>query len=199
MLEKSEGDLLHKPPRKLGKDRLVDKKLLLFAYFFLGVFESFFSICMFFVYLYTHGGYRPSEIFLAYEKWQPGYMGKFFNKKDLDNLHFTAQTVTFVSLVMVQTFGNVFITRTRKLSLWQSFPVHKAHKNLWLFAAQFVSVAFMLLVVYVPFFNHLFNTRHVPVEFYFIPLGFCFIFIFADEFRKFMVRRRVKIFVKTAW
>ena len=37
MLEKSEGDLLKKPPRKVCQDRLVDMKLLLFSYFFLGV------------------------------------------------------------------------------------------------------------------------------------------------------------------
>ena len=46
MLEKSEGDLLQRPPRKIGRDRLVDLKLLLFSYFFLGVFESFFSKLM---------------------------------------------------------------------------------------------------------------------------------------------------------
>ena len=43
MLEKSEGDIIEKASRVVGRDHLVDKKLLLYAYSFLGVFESAFS------------------------------------------------------------------------------------------------------------------------------------------------------------
>ena len=151
MLEKSEGDILEKPPRVVGRDHLVDKKLLLYAYFFLGVFESAFSIVMYFLYLGLYGKFSPGQIFLAYDKWTEGYCGR--SQSELQQFQNVAQTVTFATLVIVQTFGNVFITRTHKFSLWQSLPVLKAHRNLWLFLAQFSSIALMLIIIYVPFFN----------------------------------------------
>ena len=151
MLEKSEGDILEKPPRVVGRDHLVDKKLLLYAYFFLGVFESAFSIIMYFLYLGVYGSFSPSQIFLAFDKWQDGYCGH--SQADLQNFQNVGQTVTFATLVIVQTFGNVYITRTHKFSLIQSLPVRKAHRNLWLFLAQFSSIALLLIIIYVPFFN----------------------------------------------
>ena len=200
MLEKSEGDIMLKPPRVLGRDHLVDRKLLLFAYFFLGVFESLFSNCMFFLYLYMYGGYQPKEIFFSFEEWKPCYKGRFCGRdEDFANLVYVGQTVSFVSLVMIQTFGNVFITRTHILSIVQSNPLLKRHRNLWIFVAQLVTVIFMILIVFVPFINSIFNTRQIPVEFYFIPLGFCAVFITLDELRKMFIRRGVKFFTSTAW
>ena len=200
MLEKSEGDLLKKPPRKVGRDRLVDMKLLLFSYFFLGVFESFFSNFMYFFYLHFYGGFAPNQVFFAFDKWTTFVNTSRFNTtQKLNDLQFTGQTVSFVSLVMVQTFGNVYITRSHYLSLWESFPLFKAHRNVWLFVAQVVAVGLMLLVIYLPFCNEIFNTRPIPVEYYFYPLLFCLLFISLDELRKFLVRRKIKLFVRTAW
>ena len=196
----SEGDILEKPPRVVGRDRLVDKKLLLYAYFFLGVFESTFSIIMYFLYMYMYGGFNPGQIFLAYDKWDTtsnGYLSK--SASELQSIQNAAQTVTFATLVIIQTFGNVFITRTHKLSLFRSLPVLKSFRNLWIFVAQFVSIAFMILVIYLPFVNSLFKTAPIPVEFYFIPLGFCVVFIALDEIRKLFFRRGINPCYATAW
>ena len=197
MLEKSEGDILEKAPRVVGRDHLVDKKLLLYAYFFLGVFESAFSMIMYFLYLSMHGGFAPSQVFFAYDKWDNGYLNRTVD--ELQHYQNTGQTVTFATLVIIQTFGNVYITRTHKLSLFKSLPVLKAHRNLWLFLAQFGSIAFMILVIDVPFCNSIFKTSPIPVEFYFIPLAFCVIFIAIDEVRKLLFRRGVNPFASTAW
>jgi sodium/potassium-transporting ATPase subunit alpha len=223
MLEKSEGDILLKPPRVVGRDHLVDKKLLLYAYFFLGVFESFFSILMYFLFMGVYGGLGPNQVFLAYDKWDTkcvlssGSLNSTMDSlsnftiaaanncyfghsgESLQNLQNVGQTVTFATLVIVQTFGNVFITRTHKLSLFQSLPVLKEHRNLWIFLGQFSSIAFMIFVIYVPFCNTVFKTAPIPVMFYFIPLGFCVIFIGLDELRKLLYRHNVKPFSTTAW
>ena len=220
MLEKGEGDILLKPPRVVGRDHLVDKKLLLYAYFFLGVFESFFSMLMYFLYMGIHAGLSPDKVFLAYDKWDTTcvlsspylntttnsttssyknncYYGK--SGTDLQNYQNVGQTVTFATLVIVQTFGNVFITRTHKLSVFTSFPTRKAFRNLWVFLAQFSSIIFMIFVIYVPFCNSVFKTAPIPVEFYFIPLAFCIVFIGLDELRKLLYRRDIKPFSTTAW
>ena len=144
MMEKSEGDLMNKPPRNLQRARLVDAKLLFFAYFFLGIFESFFSMCMYFLYLgWKTDATGPFEcsldkIFFSFNETLPCDKSFVFqNNTKIPNDHYiskdfylqTGQTVTFVTLVMVQTFGNIFITRTHYLSLFQSFPLGKKHRN----------------------------------------------------------------------
>jgi len=200
MFEKTEGELLLKPPRRVGIDHLFDRKLLSFGYFFLGALEAVFSMFLFFLYLYLYGGFAPSEVFLAFDKWAPGYQGRFINNTvGLNDLVYSAQTVTFVALVMMQTFGNLFITRAHYLSLWSSFPLRKNHRNLWLFGAQAVSVILMLVMIYIPFINDIFLTRPIPVQFYFYPVACSVVFIVLDEIRKLLVRKNVSFFVKTAW
>ena len=225
MMEKSEGDLLKKPPRKIGKDRLVDIKLLLTAYFFLGIFESFFQNFVFFLHLYRYGNFLPKDVFGAYSKWNVNYQGSnnntlfanntryyYFDKKtnhtqydfdqattDFNDLFYQAQTCSFVTLVMLQTFVNVYVTRTRKLSLFQSLPFLKAHRNFFQIGSQFVSLALLLLLVYLPFINSIFLTRPVPVEYYFYPLAYGLFFVGVDELRKFFLRKNISFFVKTAW
>ena len=100
---------------------------------------------------------------------------------------------------MMQTFGNLFITRAHFLSLWTSFPLRKNHRNLWLFGSQAVSVILMLVMVYIPFINDIFLTRPIPVQYYFYPVAFSVVFIALDEIRKLLVRKNVGLFVKTAW
>ena len=204
MLEKSEGNIMYKMPRVVGRDHLVDWRLLLYAYFFLGIFESTLSIFMFFFYLNMYGGLKPSQVFFAYDKWNTScvlsnttignatltyscYYG--YNGTDLKILQNVGQTVTFVTLVILQTFGNVFITRTHRLSLFQSFPLFKEYRNWWLFVAQFISVILMLFVIYVPWCNSVFDTAPIPIVFYFIPLCFCVCFITLDEIRKLILRQ----------
>ena len=225
MMEKSEGDLLKKPPRKIGKDRLVEKKLLLTAYFFLGIFESFFQNFMFFLHLYRYGNFLPKDVFGAYSKWQVTYQGSnnntlfanntkyyFLNSKtnqteynidqatsDFNDLFYQAQTVSFVTLVMLQTFVNVYVTRTRRLSLFQSLPFLKAHRNILQIGSQLFALTVLLLLVYLPFINNIFLTRPVPVEYYFFPIAYGLLFLSIDELRKFLLRKNIYFFVRTAW
>jgi len=200
MFEKTEGELLLKPPRRVGIDHLFDRKLLSFGYFFLGALEAVFSMFLFFLYLYVHGGFAPSEVFLAFDKWAPGYQGRYINDTvGLNDLVYSAQTVTFVALVMMQTFGNLLITRAHYLSLWSSFPLRKNHRNLWLFGAQGVSIVLTLAVIYIPFINDVFLTRPIPFQYYFYPVACSVVFIVLDEIRKLLVRKNVSFFVKTAW
>ncbi len=197
MLEKSEGHLLSLPPRVVGRDRLADKKLLAFAYGFLGVFECFFSLIMFFSYMYRYANLEPKDLFFAFNNWSDGYKG--YTIAQLNNFLYTGQTVTFVALVMVQTFGNVYMTRTARLSIFQSLPFLKKFRNLWQIGAQASSVVIMMLMIYVPFIQTIFFASPIPVEYYFLPLGFCVLFVAMDEIRKLLYRKGIPFFVRTAW
>uniref|UniRef100_A0A915JUU2 Cation-transporting P-type ATPase C-terminal domain-containing protein n=1 Tax=Romanomermis culicivorax TaxID=13658 RepID=A0A915JUU2_ROMCU len=62
----------HRPPRNSKTDRLVNWKVILFTYGFIGTIES---IIAFFMYFYTMylGNVPPSKLLFAYEKYGEEY------------------------------------------------------------------------------------------------------------------------------
>jgi len=69
MYEEGESDLLKRPPRRVGRDYLVDWKLFCQAYLFLGILETFFAHLFFFIYMQSEWGIPPSLLWLAFNKW----------------------------------------------------------------------------------------------------------------------------------
>jgi sodium/potassium-transporting ATPase subunit alpha len=201
MVEKPEKDLMLEPPRRVKKDHLVDFKLLFHAYFFIGLMEAFFSHFMYFLYLYWYGGFSPSDVFLAFDKWNVADNATYHNytSDQLNEFLYTGQSITFISLVIMQVFGNLYATRTNYLSFFKSLPVMKKNRNIFMFVAQIISLVFMILTIFLPFVNSLFKTRQVPVQFFFIPIVFALVIFAADEFRKFLVRRKILYMHKIAW
>ncbi|RIB24813.1 hypothetical protein C2G38_1997693 [Gigaspora rosea] len=198
MYEKAEKDVLTRPPRNPKKSTLVDWKLLVHAYLFLGMIEAFFSHVMYFHYMQLYGGFSASDLLFAYDKWTDGY--KNYTQDQLNEFMYTGQCVLFVSLVVMQSCGNVFATRTRYLSLFQHLPIKQRSKNYYIFAAQVGSILLACFVIYTPGINESLNTRPIPVEFWFFPLVFAVTIVIVDEIRKFFVRRRSpSFFYKLAW
>jgi len=195
--EKAEANLMLKKPRSITNDRLVNYKLLLQAYGFIGMMEATAAFGMYFFYIGYYGGIPPQDLFLLYNGWTSGFHGK--SDTELCNILYHAQTIYFVTLVITQ-FGNLHATRTRYLSWFQHNPFKKESRNLYLFLAMFCSLSLALLIVYIPFFNSLFNTRPIAAQFWFIPIAFAIIVFTADELRKLFCRKFDGWFTKyIAW
>eukprot|EP00026_Physarum_polycephalum_P002073 Phypoly_transcript_02077.p1 GENE.Phypoly_transcript_02077~~Phypoly_transcript_02077.p1 ORF type:complete len:897 (+),score=112.36 Phypoly_transcript_02077:167-2692(+) len=143
--EKPESDLMTRPPKNKNKDKLVNWKLLVQAYLVTGNLETFFAFLSFFLYMQWYGNIAPNQLFLAFNKWTDGYLGK--SQDELNNLLNTAQTVFFVTLVLMQ-FGNLHSIRTRHLSWFQQNPFKKETRNLYLFGAMCISTILLILAVY---------------------------------------------------
>ncbi|BEI88802.1 uncharacterized protein CcaverHIS019_0201640 [Cutaneotrichosporon cavernicola] len=190
--EKPEAGLLTRRPRDTKKDKLVDWKLLLHAYGFLGVLESLAAMSMAFWYLQRRG-YAFSHIALAFGGLP----------EDVDPIKFNeqvnvAQSVYFFTLVFMQ-FGNLLATRTRRLSFFQHPPWGET-ANWYILPAMAFSLVFLFFLSYPPFFQSALLTRGVPVEYIFIPITFGIGLLFLDEARKFCVRKWPKGFLaKIAW
>lgn len=183
-LEKPETGLLQRKPRNVKKDRLVNWKLLLQAYGFLGVLETLCAMSMSFWYLKRHG-VPFSTLFLGFGNW-PGLT---------DELLFTAQSVYFFTLVIMQ-WGNLFATRGRRLSIFQHTPA----SNWYVFPAADMALVLAIFFSYVPWFQKVFQTRPIPVEFFFIPITFGLGLLFLDEMRKYLVRAYPGSFIdRMAW
>jgi len=183
-LEEPEHGLLLRKPRNVKTDRLVDWRLLLQAYGFLGILESLCACSMSFWYLQSKG-VPFSSLVLGYGNWP-------LLTDDLNN---EAQSVYFFTLVLMQ-WGNLFATRCRRLSTFQHSPT----RNIYVFLAPIAALCIGIFFCYVPWFQKTFQTHRIPVKFFFIPLTFGLSLFILDELRKYVVRTYPKsILARVAW
>jgi sodium/potassium-transporting ATPase subunit alpha len=183
--EKAEADLMERKPRSVTREKLVNPQLLLHAYFFTGIYETVAAMVMYFYYMGVYAGIPGTSLLFAFNQFNDGYYG--LSGSELLNHLYTAQSIYFVTLVIVQC-GNLFATRTRRLSFFQQPPWKRECRNLYLFVAVIISIVVALLIIHIPFFNNTFNTRPIPVQFWFIPIGWALLYICIDEIRKFFAR-----------
>ncbi|ORY10679.1 hypothetical protein BCR34DRAFT_625171 [Clohesyomyces aquaticus] len=189
--EKSEADLLRRPPRNPKKDRLVDPKLIFHAYFLVGLLERFISFAMAFWYM-ERKGVPFSAMWLKYDpQYDPDYVTAVANE---------ASSIYFVNLVVTQLF-NLLATRTRRLSLFQQPPIfNKDTQNLFLFPAMIFAIVIVFIFCYTPGLQRTIATTTVPVEHFSLPVTFGLGLLCLDEGRKYAVRTWPKgFFVKIAW
>ncbi|KAJ1965983.1 hypothetical protein GGI12_000414 [Dipsacomyces acuminosporus] len=198
MYEAPESDIMCRAPRNPKKDHLVNLKFFLHAYCFIGVFEALFAHIIFFIYMGWYGGFSPSQLFLAFDKWTlGGFGGK--DQDTLNSLLSTGECVYFLSLVIMQ-WGNMFGTRTRRLSVFQQNPLWGPTRNLRLLISIPFTLGIVFIFCYIPKFQNIFGTAQIPVAFFFIPIPFAFVILFIDEIRKVVVRARPTGFLaKYAW
>ena len=184
VFEREEEDLLSRQPRNYNH-HIVDIGLFLNTFLFLGILETLFTYTSFFVYLKWFGGINLDQLFFLYET-NNTVLAKH---KRGEQLLTSAQTCAFVSIVIMQSVGALFATRTRMLSIFKSFPLFRNFRNLNLFYSIFVAITIMFFVIYLPVFNESFSTTPIPYQFYLIPLGYSIIIIMLDEIRKLILRK----------
>ncbi|KAJ1967195.1 hypothetical protein IWQ62_002007 [Dispira parvispora] len=220
MYEGPERNLLKLAPRDPNHDHLVNKRLLGHAYLFAGIMEAFFGHCMYFHYMSTYAGLSTGDLFFAFDKWRDGYHG--YTAEQLADFQYTGQCIMFISLVMCQCFGNMLSIRTRYLSLLDHppFPLNylmrlwkrhakaessdshaqsKLNGNPLMLIGWACSIGLAIIIVYLPFINHTFNTRPIPAAYFFMPVGYAMGMLLLDELRKWGVRRGVRWLSAIAW
>ncbi|KAG2186399.1 hypothetical protein INT43_002837, partial [Umbelopsis isabellina] len=186
VFEGPESDLMLRPPRNPKKDKLVSWSLLGQAYLFMGMMEMICAHSMFFFYMYKYAGIPLHRLAYCYENWADGFMG--YSIGELNNFVNVGQSIYFVTLVMLQLFGNLFASRTRRLSVLQKNPFWGPSRNLRIPIAMCISIAIVVIVLYVPFFNNVFQTARIPIEFWFIPIPLAIGMLVMDEIRKLICR-----------
>ncbi|KAK7053708.1 calcium ATPase [Favolaschia claudopus] len=190
--EKPEADLLLRKPRNRKKDRLADWKLLLHAYFFLGVLESLTSMTAAFYFGFERHGVPFSALYRKYGGYDvdPDLVSELTNR---------AQSLYFFNLVIMQWF-NLLSTRTRRLSLFQQNPFAPATRNLFLFPAMLIALGLACFFSYIPGIQKVLLTRGISAEFFFLPMAYGSVVLFLDEMRKLWNRTHPSSFLaKIAW
>jgi magnesium-transporting ATPase (P-type) len=87
-------------------------------------------------------------------------------------------------LIHFRQFGNLLAVRTRKLSIFQHSPFNNHH----LFIAMLISTCSAIIIIYVPFFQQVFLTYPIPLEYWVIPIPLALLLLILDELRKLLAR-----------
>ncbi|KFY88371.1 hypothetical protein V500_06370 [Pseudogymnoascus sp. VKM F-4518 (FW-2643)] len=197
IMEKEEFDLLELPPRKAKKDHLINVKIYVQSYLFVGVMETICAHSMFFLYMYKHAGIPFHALALVFEGYSDGFYG--YTAAELVHFNTVGQSVYFVTLVFLQ-WGNILSIRNKRLSILQADPIRKKRRNPWLLAGMAMSLAIAIFVTEQPGIQRIFGTARVPIEFWFIPLPLALGILMMDEIRKLIVRSWPKGFLaRIAW
>jgi sodium/potassium-transporting ATPase subunit alpha len=163
--EKPEADLLLRMPRKPEKDRLANVRLLFQAYFFIGV-PMLVCACAMAFRVFEQAGIPFSSLWLSFGDVRVN--GVPVDPDFYKDTLYRAQSVYFVTLVLMQ-WGNLLMTRTRRLSILQQPPIGpRTTRNLYIFMAMGFTLSILVLFIFIPFFQDVFHTRDVRVEYWFI-------------------------------
>ncbi|KAM3479241.1 hypothetical protein MY8738_005531 [Beauveria namnaoensis] len=192
--EKPEADVLHRRPRNVKKDRLVNWQLIFQAYGIIGMTETLASFAMSYWYL-ERNGIAFKDLWFSFGKIPPYVTEDYYNARLTE-----ASSIYFVNLVVMQWF-NLMAVRCRRLSIFQHPPAfNKATQNLYLFPAILFALSMVFLWCYPPAIQRVIITAPVPVEYWFLPFAFGIYIIFIDEARRFLVRKHPNsIIAKAAW
>lgn len=180
IFERAEYDLLSLPPRDPKDSRLVNAKLYLQSYGFIGVMEVICAHAMFF-WFWAQKGVPISGMFFAFSNFGDGFYG--YTAAELNAFLSTGQSILFVTLVVLQ-ISNLNSVRNTRVSILQRGPQH----NKWLICGPIFSIATAVFVTEVPWFNRVMGTAPVPVKYWFIPIPLGIGIIAMDEIRKLLVR-----------
>ncbi|KAI9208476.1 uncharacterized protein BJ171DRAFT_208309 [Polychytrium aggregatum] len=190
--ESSESDLMTRPPRNPKKDKLVDGPMFIHVYFFIGMMECVFAHVIFSLYFFEVTGVGFKDFVFQYGNLTNDPIlfpnGVSLSQAQYQQVLYSANSVYFVALVVMQLFGNMYASRTRFNSVIQQNPFWGPTRNLYLVGCTFASLAFTAIFVYTPAFNNLFQCGPIPAKYWFIPIGFGMIIIVMDELRKLAVR-----------
>jgi sodium/potassium-transporting ATPase subunit alpha len=158
------------PPRS-QKERLLNFPLLARAYLFLGPIEAAAGMFGFFYVLHKGG-------------WQWGQM------LASDNIIYLQATTACLTAIIVTQIANVFACRSFKESVFRL----GIFTNKLIFGGILFEILLQVFIVYHPFGNKIFSTYPISLNTWSILIPFAFFLFFAEEMRKFIVRRVQKKF-----
>jgi sodium/potassium-transporting ATPase subunit alpha len=195
--EKAERDIMSRPPSIRQRDHLLNLRLLVHAYLFVGnveCFSAFFCFC----YYWIDNGVPFYSFMFTYENFGTNPPLPY-SSDQLAQMTNTAQSIYYCSLCTFQ-FFNFFATRTRYASILEHNPIWGKGRNWYVFGSMIVSVGIQLIITQVYWFNEVFGTAPVPVKYVMPTLGFGLLWLIIDELRKLYIRKFPRsIAAKIAW
>jgi potassium/sodium efflux P-type ATPase len=163
--EKPEPGIMGIPPRPKKKG-VIDKIVLFRGYIVLGMLSTIATLGAYYLILFQGG-------------WKPGIQLESNDTTFTNPLHLKAITVLFVGIIVMQV-ANVFNCRSEKYSAFRvGFFSNK--RIFWSIA---ISLAFTCILIYVPFFQKIFQTIGIGWKDWAMLVAFMIIIFLLEELRK---------------
>lgn len=187
--EKAEADVMSRPPRDIQKDRLISGTVLRYSYLIAGIWEAW--ICMvayFSVFLWYD--IPISMVFDSSDTyWKDGAPplmvgGRELQGREQRDIYWQAQSAYYVTLICCQ-FWHIWICKTRTVSIFK----HGLFKNPITIFGTVISVATMIIVVYVPWLHDIFFTANLHGIGWLPQLIFPLTMWPYSEYSKYLTRR----------
>lgn len=178
-VEKPEKGVLNKPPMSI-KDNLLDWRLFLRAYAFLGAIEGLLSLGIF-IHIWLRAGFNLSQI-------QNLSNSILYGTAPLEimNLYKYSTTMAVAAIIACQ-IGNLFVCRSEKAPFW-SFS---NSKNSLLYYGLAFELLLSSAIIYIPFLQIFFNTTPIIPKDFLLLLACPIILIILEEIRKLVIRKRI--------
>jgi P-type Ca2+ transporter type 2C len=181
-LEHPEPGVMERPP-KSPKEPILTTGMLVKAYIFLGPLAAFVGLFGF------------AYCYIERAGWHFGQWGAMAALGNMPNgpapatgVYAAATTMTLLGIVMAQV-GNGFAMRTHRQSILKvGFFSNKL--RLWGIAGELLGVAALM---YVPVLQRIFSTAPLTVHEWLVMAAFAPLLLFADEIRKFVLRKTTTV------
>lgn len=175
--EHPDEDILDYPPRK-PSENILNKKVLLRSYGFLGVIEAVMMFLMYF-FAWNHFGYSYADI----RSFTSAIANGTANEQVMNVYKYTITLA--LGAVIVGQIGNVLECRSSRLSVMKSFK----KKNNLMISGILAVIMLFLLITYIPFVQLLFGTTALEFKHLVLLLACPIVLIVMEELRKWIVRR----------
>lgn len=173
-IERPEPGIMERLPRS-RKESLVNWKLIVKAYLFLGPLAAAIGIFGFFFKYHELG-------------WHFGMDLRVIGSDNPASFaYLAATTMTLTGIVMAQ-IGNAFACKTNKESV---FKVGFFSNKLLVWSI-FIMIILQAAIVYIPFLNKIFQTAPISIKDWMVLTAFIPLLFFADEIRKSIIRAVIK-------
>jgi len=186
--EEPESDIMRRHPRNKETDRLVNDRLISFAYGQIGMIQAAAGFFIYFV-IMAENGFWPKDLLYRRREWDSRAIndledsyGQEWSYESRKKLEFTCHTAFFISIVVVQ-WADLLICKTRRNSIFQ-----QGMKNMILNGALVFETILALIFVYVPGLNYGLSLYPVRFTWWLAPLPFAFLIFVYDEIRKYVIR-----------
>ncbi|XP_055356759.1 sodium/potassium-transporting ATPase subunit alpha-2-like isoform X2 [Paramacrobiotus metropolitanus] len=166
--ERSETDIMKRPPRDPQHDKIINKKVMGQAYFQIGVLQCLAGYLTYFV-VYAENGFFPRKIMYGLdEQWSNeaatdlidsyGQEWTYYQRRELE---LTCQGAFFTTIVVTQ-WVNLINCKCRKMSIFQ-----KGMSNHVINFALIFETILVVILLYVPGVNHALQMR--PAKNFWLP------------------------------
>jgi len=187
--EKAESDIMKRYPRNPFTDKLVNERLISFAYGQIGMIQASAGFFVYFV-IMAENGFLPYKLFGIREEWESKAIndledsyGQDWSYHSRKMLEYTCHTAFFVSIVVVQ-WADLIICKTRMNSVYQ-----QKMSNWYMNFALIFETLLACFFCYTPGMTYILRLYPVRFTWWLVAVPFSLVILCYDEARKYLLRR----------